>query len=103
MGKYKIVCIEGERKGSELYLKPRESITIGRDSKTANLVFRDITISRKHCLVESGDADNYYVTDYSSCGIVTEDGINLKPGERTELARGTVLLIGKSGTKIRLV
>lgn len=102
MEKYKIVCIEGELKDSEIILKADESIMIGRDPKFANLVFRDVTISRKHCLVESGDADNYYVTDYSACGILSENGTKLKQGERTELARGTILLIGKSGTKIRL-
>ncbi len=102
MEQYKIVCIEGERKGSEIFLKPRESIVIGRDLKSANLVFRDVTISRKHCIVESSGEDSYYVTDFSSCGIVSEDGIELRQGERTELARGTILSIGKSGTKIRL-
>lgn len=102
MEKYKIVCIDGELKGSEIILKPNESIMIGRDSKIANLVFRDKSISRKHCLVESGNKDNYYVTDYSSCGLITGDGIELKQGERIELTRGTVLFIGKSGTKVRL-
>ena len=102
MQKHKVVCLEGELKGSEIILKTNESIVIGRDTKIANLVFRDVTISRKHCLIESGDADYYYVTDYSSCGTVSEDGIELKRGERTALARGTILLIGMSGTKVRM-
>lgn len=102
MQKHKIVCIEGELKGSEIILKPNESIMIGRDTKSANLVFRDVTISRKHCLIEIGEDGCYYVTDYSSHGIVTGEGVQLIRDKRTKLVNGTILLIGKSGTKVEL-
>ena len=102
MQEYKIVCIEGELKGAEIILGAHDCITIGRDPATANLVFRDITISRKHCVIETKGTDKYFVTAFSSCGIVTGAGSELKKGGETEVPRGTILQIGKSGTEIRL-
>lgn len=102
MEEYGISCLEGELQGKELKLAPGEKLVIGRNPKEANLVFRDITISRKHCLIEPGEEGNYYVTDYSSCGVITGEGGQLVKDERTKLAGGTVLLIGKSGTKVKL-
>lgn len=102
MADYKIACIEGELQGKEIILKPNEKLVIGRDPKEANLVFRDITISRKHCLIEPGEEGSYYVTDYSSCGVITGEGVRLNKGKRKRFVRGTVLLMGKSGTKIKL-
>lgn len=99
---YGILCVAGELKGKEIKLAPSEKLVIGRNPKEANLVFRDITISRKHCLIEPGEDGNYYVTDYSSCGVITGEGEQLIKDKRTKLAGGTVLLIGKSGTKVRL-
>lgn len=102
MANYKIACIAGELQGKEIILKPNEKLVIGRDPKEANLVFRDITISRKHCLIEPGEEGSYYVTDFSSCGVITGTGMQLIKNERMELISGSILLIGKSGTKIKL-
>lgn len=102
MEDYGISCLEGELQGKEIKLELNEKLVIGRNPKEANLVFRDITISRKHCLIEMGEDGIYYVTDYSSCGVITGDGMQLIKDKRTKLTRGTVLLIGKSGTKIKL-
>lgn len=98
----KILCIAGELKGKQIVLKPNEQLVIGRDPKQANLVFRDITISRKHCLIEVGEEGSYYATDLSSGGVEAEEGIRLIKDKRTRLAGGTILRIGNSGTKIRL-
>lgn len=96
-----IKCIEGELKGSEIPMKKGQYIIIGRDAGEANLVFRDGTISRKHLLVELDEAGEYYVTDFSKVGTQFEDGEWLEHEVRTQVEEGTVLLIGKGGTKIR--
>lgn len=102
MGFQGIQCIEGELKGSEIPMEKGQGVVIGRDAKEANLVFRDSTISRKHLLVELDEEGSYYVTDYSKVGTETDDGAKLERETRTKVAAGTVLLIGKAGTKVRL-
>lgn len=99
---YGIQCVEGELKGAEVPMEHGQIIVIGRDAGEANLVFRDSTISRKHLLVELDDGD-YYVTDYSRVGTETEDGIRFEQEIRTQVAAGTVLVIGKAGTKVKLI
>ncbi len=100
--KYRIVCIEGELKGAEIPIKPKEYVIVGREPRFSNLVFRDVTISRKHCMIELDKNGDYYVTDYSECGITTEEGKKLEKAIRTSCPKGTILQIGKAGTKIML-
>lgn len=99
---YQIICKEGELAGSVIVMQEADAVVIGRDPKEVNLVFRDMTISRKHCLIETDRERGYFVTDYSECGIVLEDGRKLSNRCRTPLEKGCVLLIGKAGTKIEL-
>ncbi len=99
---YKIICIKGELNGAEIPLKPGEKIMVGREPRFSNLIFRDLTISRKHCCVELDGQGNYYVTDYSECGIVTGEGQRLDRFVRIQCTKGTVLKIGKAGTEIAL-
>lgn len=97
-----IVCIEGELKGAEIPIKPQDHIIVGREPRFSNLVFRDMTISRKHCIIELDKDGEYYVTDYSVCGIITDKGKKLKKTIRTNCPKGTILQIGKAGTKLML-
>ena len=98
----RILCIEGELKGAEIRLEPEEMIIVGREPRFSNLVFRDLSISRKHCYIELDKQGNYYVTDYSECGIVTGEGKRLERFNRVKCKKGTVLQIGRAGTKIVL-
>ncbi len=102
MAQHKILCLEGELKGAVIPIQLNEPIIVGRDAGQANIVFRDMTISRKHCEIELADNDTYYVTDYSSGGIVTEEETKLQERIKEKLPVGTILRIGKSGTKIKL-
>ncbi len=97
-----IICIEGELKGSEIMLHPGELVVVGREPRFANLVFRDMTISRKHCIVELDEQGEYYVTDYSQCDLNAEGDVTFEKGTRTLCPKGTILFIGKAGTKIML-
>lgn len=102
MDEYKIVCVEGELKGAEILISPGNQIVVGREPRFSNLVFRDMTISRKHCVIELDLQGIYYVTDYSECGVKTEEGTYLEKFEKVKCSRQTVLHIGKAGTKIML-
>jgi predicted component of type VI protein secretion system len=102
MEKRKIVCVEGELKGGEIFLEPGETVMVGREPRFSNLIFQDMTVSRKHCLIELDEQGAYYVTDYSECGVATDEGKTFENNQRTECPQGTVLHIGKAGTKIAL-
>ncbi len=102
MEERKIICIEGELKDSEILMHPGDQVVVGREPRFANLVFRDMTISRKHCVVELNEQGVYYVTDYSECGLIAGENIMFEKGTRTLCPKGTVLFIGKAGTKIML-
>ncbi len=99
----KIICLEGELQGNTIPISIGSSILIGRDAKKVNLVFRDRTISRLHCKIESINDEYYSITNYSSNGIDTDDGMSISSGETTNLNIGTVLHIGQAGTKIQLI
>lgn len=98
----KIVCLAGELEGAEILVYPGEQIVIGREPSFSNLVFLDITVSRKHCVIELDTLGEYYVTDYSECGLITEDGVPFVRATKTKCQLETVLLIGRAGTKIIL-
>lgn len=98
-----IICLEGELSGAELPLKPGESIVVGREPRFCNLIFRDLSISRKHCRIELDEWRRYQVTDYSECGLQAEDGTVFENAVPKNCMGGTVLKIGKEGTKILLV
>lgn len=102
MKEYKITCLEGELEGAEIIMQPGDRIIVGREPRFANLVFRDMTISRKHCMIELDEQGDYYVTDYSECGLLTDDGIIFENSFRTKCSGGSVLVVGKAGTRIQL-
>lgn len=102
MSRYGIVCLEGELQGNEIILEDGEKVVVGRDAKVANLVFRDMTISRIHCVIEVQGDCQYRITNYSEAGSWLEDGKCMTSGETVIVPSGSILIIGTSGTKIKL-
>ena len=102
MSRYGIICLEEELQGNEIILEPNEKVVIGRDAKVANLVFRDMTISRIHCAIEVQGNGLYSITNYSMNGTQLENGLKLLPGTSVTASSGSILMIGKSGTKLQL-
>ena len=102
MPERRIVCIEGELQGSEIAIYPGDEIVVGREPRFSNLVFRDMTISRKHCIIELDEQGEYHVTDYSECGVTTATGEVLEKMRKTKCEPDTIICIGKAGTKIQL-
>lgn len=99
--------VAGYYNGYRFPLGNGESITIGRDSKQAQVVFADSEdskkISRIHCTVSfSGARGAFTVTDHSSNGTFRADGSQLPPGTPVELARGSTIYLGSPNNSFRL-
>ncbi len=102
MSEYGIVCLEGELQGKEIILEEGEKVVVGRDAKVVNLVFRDMTISRIHCVIEVQGNHQYRITDYSEDGTLVEKVKRIMPRETVIVSSGDVLAIGRSGTRIQV-
>jgi hypothetical protein len=99
--------IAGYYTGYQFPLGDGESISIGRDSKLAQIVFADSEDSRKisrlHCTVSfSASRGVYTVTDKSSNGTFRADGSQLPPNTPAELSRGTAIYLGSPDNSFRL-
>lgn len=89
-----IVGIRGEYAGQELDVPFGESIVLGRDAQSANLVFSGDKISKVHCKVTFSSSENcFYVTDYSRNGVYTDGKRRLSPGKPERLNRGSKLIL----------
>ena len=91
--------VAGYYTGYKFPLGDRETLSIGRDSKLAQVVFADSEdskkISRLHCLISfSGARGMYTVTDRSSNGTYRSDGSQLPPSTPVDLPRGTTIYLG---------
>ena len=84
-----------------------ETLSIGRDSKTAQIVYADSEdskkISRLHCTITfSAPRGVYTVTDRSSNGTFRADGSPLPPNTPVEIPRGTTIYLGSPNNSFRL-
>ena len=91
--------IAGYYAGYKFPLGDGEALSIGRDSKMAQVVYTDTEdskkISRLHCTVSFSAARGVYtVTDRSTNGTFRSDGSQLPPGTPAELPRGTTIYLG---------
>ena len=57
---------------------------VGRSVK-CDVVLKDESLSRQHCLIEIQDGE-FYITDVGSANGITIDGIRIAPNERTRFA-----------------
>lgn len=74
-----------------------ETFTIGRDTRTANLVFPpDAGVSRRHCSVRFDAALHRFVLEdtWSTNGTFLENGEPVTPGKPYELKAGTRFYLG---------
>lgn len=91
-------CVEGISglyAGAQLKLTYGESILIGRDGNSCNLVIDNQAISRRHCEIRYDTYERcYQVTDYSTNGVYLEDGRQLTKDTPCKLQSGTVIRMG---------
>jgi subtilisin family serine protease len=90
-----VIMYNGVR-GAEIPLRDGETVNIGRDRRTANIVLTENAekISRLHCTITyKADDDCYYVTDLSRNGTFLADMTHLPQKTRVVLNRNTTLYL----------
>lgn len=79
-------CIEGSLRGASIVLNDGETVVLGRDPKSANLIIDDAKISRMHCSVTyDANTNTFIIVDYSSNGTRLANGENLEKGKHTHV------------------
>ena len=88
-------CIKGSIAGAEIELLSGQELLIGRSGEYSQLVLAESDISRKHCSVRfQADEQVYYVTDFSTYGVLVNDSHPLAKGLPTRVPLGTTLTLG---------
>lgn len=92
-----LIGVSGMYQGAEIPMNSEESITIGRDAESSNLVISDKAVSRQHCSV-TYDAfrQTYSVMDHSTNGVYLRDGSRLVQGQPATLHPGDTIRIGNT-------
>lgn len=99
-----IKCISGKNLGSVINIKSGEEIIIGRDPSVSHFIIDDEKISKRHCIISyNSDKDIYLIQDVSSNGIYYENNIKMETGVVVAVPHGTIIRIGKSNNKYKLV
>lgn len=100
-----IMGVAGMYAGSNFPMRPDQTLTLGRDSTYAQIVFSQGAdkISRRHCSVMfNGQLQQYQVVDYSSNGTYAR-GSRLPINTPVMLPRGTDVALGDMNNVIRLI
>ena len=89
-----ISCRQGEFAGSTF--KIPDTVTIGKDPNECNIVLRNRTISRVHCIIKYvPETDTYTVTDVSKNGTFFSGGKPLIRNYEMQVKRGTEIYMGE--------
>lgn len=94
-----IEFLSGSCCGYRIPVLPGKDIVIGKDPSICSVVIdkRYSEISRKHCKISFEPNQNMYiVTDFSSNGTYSENGIRLNTGVPARIRRGTVITLAKT-------
>lgn len=97
--------IKGNLSGNEVDIHSQQEIIIGRSVQYCQIILTEQDISRKHCSIKyeyQGSTSAYYVTDYSTFGIIVNDSQKLEKGVTQKLPRGTKLTLGQGSNEIIL-
>lgn len=97
----RIECCSGIYAGAQF---PFEGdLVIGRDGAYAHIVIEDPKVSKKHCVIRyNPESGSYLVWDVSSNGVFYKNGQAFPKNTPAACARGTVLVIGRSGNEFIL-
>lgn len=96
--------IKGEYMYAKINIMPGESIIIGRDPKSSNIVIKSGTVSRKHCVIAYDSYNNCYnVTDLSSQNGTFANKQRLPKEEIVQLSSDTMLSIGSEENMFKLL
>lgn len=97
--------IKGNFSGNEVDIRSQQEIMIGRSSQYCQIILTEQDISRKHCSIKyeyQGSTSAYYVTDYSTFGVIVNDSQKLEKGVTQRLPKGTKLTLGQGSNEMIL-
>lgn len=98
-----LVCVQGAYIGNIVRIVPEQSIIIGRDGTSADMVVNLPLVSRQHCtIIYHEKEDNYEVVDYSTNGTFVDGSFRMKCGNVYLLKPGATLSFGDKNTIYRL-
>lgn len=98
-----LVCIRGAYLGNIIRVVPEQTIVIGRDGTSADMVVNLPLVSRRHCTLIYHEADrSYEVQDCSMNGTFVDQEVRLRKGETYYLHPGSTVSFGDPGTLYRL-
>lgn len=98
-----LVCVQGAYIGNIVRIVPEQSIIIGRDGTSADMVVNLPLVSRQHCtIIYHEKEDNYEVVDYSTNGTFVDGSLRMKCGDIYLLKPGATLSFGDKNTIYRL-
>ena len=86
-------------------IRSQQEIMIGRSSQYCQIILTEQDISRKHCSIKyeyQGSTSAYYVTDYSTFGVIVNDSQKLEKGVTQRLPKGTKLTLGQGSNEMIL-
>lgn len=98
-----LVCVQGAYIGNIVRIVPEQSIVIGRDGTSADMVVNLPLVSRQHCtIIYHEKEDNYEVVDYSTNGTFVDGSFRMKCGDIYLLKPGATLSFGDKNTIYKL-
>ena len=101
---HKIVCVSGEFMNASFPLNRGETVIIGRDAGSANVVIVAPKVSRKHCTIRFDEARNsFIVVDCSTNGTYRENGNRLMANMENPLPPGSVISLGSDENRFKLI
>lgn len=96
-----IIGTKGELLGIIYRMKKGESLKLGRESGSCQIVLKRSNISREHCVVRRLSEDNYEVEDCSKNGVYVE-GVYVGKGNKVQAEAGNRVWLCDESQEFRL-
>lgn len=98
-----LVCIKGEYLGRIIRIVPEQTIIVGRDGTSADMIVNLPLVSRKHCELIYHEEENVYeVMDYSANGTFTDGDVRLEKDKSYIIRPGATLMFGDKSVVYKL-
>lgn len=100
-----ISILTGSQKGTIVPIKDGETFTLGKDPKTAQIVFANDynKVSRIHCTITYNQEQNkYFVTDCSSNGTYSDNNVEFEKSKRIAVAPNSVIVLADKNCMVLL-
>lgn len=108
-GRWMLKVISGPNNGAEFSMESQTSYVIGNDPATCDLVFHDISVSRKHARISVDREETLTIEDLNSRngtqveGESIDDSVVLKGNQLITLGTSTFVVIDRDGERDTIV